>query len=576
MRFIRQFRSRRGQRGFIINPFAFGAGGGGPSGGLLGSYTANVWGGYALYQLWSSWTGNLIRVRRSSDNTEQDIGQSSGVLDISSLNTFVGANDGYITKWYDQTGLGHDFPQATTSKQPKIVDAGTYCGEILWSEADPDRLVTTASSGTPNAFTVYFAGRNRQPSPGGTNAFTCLLNRGDGQFGVSVASSSGNFYFVISLANSSGNTEVFGAAAEDATTLAAVMDLTQGTITTQNVLYKNGTAMPPDGFQAGTIKAAPFAASTWNASSIGTADTNNARMAATAIVIYEAAHNSATVAAVSPLLKPAKRVNTLDSYAAGSWAIYSFVHRVTAYAGSCIRVRRSSDNTEQDIGFSSNVLDTTSLLAFVGAGSGYVTKWYDQSGSAHDASQVTQANQPRIVNAGVVEAYGIYGDGTNYFLTTANATSRATFTYYIKARHNSSTGIRTLLQLSSQPITNSGCCAYQNGQNLVVVTGSPTNYNFRQAPNAPVSQVLCGRHDHSSSTNTTNAQILSGGGLLTTTSVLASGTLSGNFSANPWQIMKGDTGGGTNYFLGWIDELVIREALDSDATADRISRALGG
>jgi len=85
-------------------------------------------------------------------------------------------------------------------------------------------------------------------------------------------------------------------------------------------------------------------------------------------------------------------------------AAYSVRKLRTAYAGSCIRVRRSSDNTEQDIGFIANELDTAALLAFVGSGNGFVTTWYDQSTtSGLNVTQTSAGSQPRIVNGGVVE-----------------------------------------------------------------------------------------------------------------------------------------------------------------------------
>lgn len=55
----------------------------------------------------------------------------------------------------------------------------------------------------------------------------------------------------------------------------------------------------------------------------------------------------------------------LDTYTNAAVA-YSLRKLRTAYSGSAIRVRRSSDNTEQDIAFSGNDLDTTSMLDFVG------------------------------------------------------------------------------------------------------------------------------------------------------------------------------------------------------------------
>ena len=91
----------------------------------------------------------------------------------------------------------------------------------------------------------------------------------------------------------------------------------------------------------------------------------------------------------------------LDTYSGASVG-YSLRKLSSTYLGNCIRVRRSSDNAEQDIGFVSNVLDTTSLLTFVGAGNGFVTTWYDQSSLGRNAIQTTASNQPIIATSGVV------------------------------------------------------------------------------------------------------------------------------------------------------------------------------
>lgn len=84
----------------------------------------------------------------------------------------------------------------------------------------------------------------------------------------------------------------------------------------------------------------------------------------------------------------------------GAVGAYSMRKLRSAYAGYAIRVRRSSDNTEQDIGFSSGDLDTATLLSFVGAGSGYLSKIYDQTGNSRTLAQTTASLQPQIVNAG--------------------------------------------------------------------------------------------------------------------------------------------------------------------------------
>jgi hypothetical protein len=95
----------------------------------------------------------------------------------------------------------------------------------------------------------------------------------------------------------------------------------------------------------------------------------------------------------------------LDTYT-GASAAYSLRHLRTAYTGNCIRVRRSSDNAESDIGFASGVLDTAALLTFAGAGSAFVTTWYDQSGNGRNPTQATAGAQPRVVNAGTLDVDG--------------------------------------------------------------------------------------------------------------------------------------------------------------------------
>jgi hypothetical protein len=95
----------------------------------------------------------------------------------------------------------------------------------------------------------------------------------------------------------------------------------------------------------------------------------------------------------------------LDTYT-GAAAAYSVRKLRTAYTGNAIRVRRSSDNTEQDIGFSGGNLDTSALTTFVGANNGFVTTFYDQSGNARNATQATAANQPQIVVSGTVLTQG--------------------------------------------------------------------------------------------------------------------------------------------------------------------------
>lgn len=98
--------------------------------------------------------------------------------------------------------------------------------------------------------------------------------------------------------------------------------------------------------------------------------------------------------------------------------------KLISTATTAVRVRRSNDDTEQDIGFDGDALDTMSLAAFVGSNSGYVTKLYDQTGNGEHAEQTTSAKQPRLVNAGVFDGKLMF-DGSNDCLVISNLSAGA-------------------------------------------------------------------------------------------------------------------------------------------------------
>lgn len=83
--------------------------------GLTGAFAA-----YSLRKLRSAYSGNCVRIRRSNDNAEADIGFSSGWIDKTAVDTHCTTNDGYVVTWYDQSGNGYNLTQATTTLQFKI------------------------------------------------------------------------------------------------------------------------------------------------------------------------------------------------------------------------------------------------------------------------------------------------------------------------------------------------------------------------------------------------------------------------------------------------------------------------
>ena len=66
----------------------------------------------------------IVRVRRSSDNTESDF--TATEVSDGTLAAWVGAgNDGFVRTWYDQSGNSQDAIQLTAANQPKIVDSAS-------------------------------------------------------------------------------------------------------------------------------------------------------------------------------------------------------------------------------------------------------------------------------------------------------------------------------------------------------------------------------------------------------------------------------------------------------------------
>lgn len=140
----------------------------------------------------------------------------------------------------------------------------------------------------------------------------------------------------------------------------------------------------------------------------------------------------------------------LDTYANSS--IGFSMHKLrAAYNGSCIRVRRSSDNTTQEIGFVNNYLDTASLLSFVGAGNGFIHTWYDQS-NGNNLVQLTPGNQPQIVASGsLITRNGIAtikATSTQYFQLNTNITGTTSRSWWFSYEKDT-TGNQAILGLNS-------------------------------------------------------------------------------------------------------------------------------
>ena len=363
--------------------------------GLLNeSYGSGAAAAYSVRRLNGNYTGAAIQVERSSDNTTQDIGfDVDGDLDESALTTFCTGTVCKVRTWYDQsvtggTGSGNDAVQTVHANQPTIYTGGAIVKrdgkvailgngsaalQLTQIDFDSDLLFVSL-------FEVYISDSIVY---GTTNNF----------FGSAV-----NSYFTIRSRHTDGVTQ-------------STLNCVPGAALNpqQKILFglnKTGTASNNVSFTLnGISKNTATSAVGTNASQIGIVNG-----AFQEIILYDATKSSGDQASIESNIGDYFTQNTplLDTYT-GAAAAYSLRKLRTAYTGSAIRVRRASDNTEQDIGF--NVfgeLDTVSLASFCSGTDGFVKTWYDQSGNANDATQTTAANQPKIYDSvtGVVTENG--------------------------------------------------------------------------------------------------------------------------------------------------------------------------
>jgi len=116
---------------------------------------------YSLRNLSSSYTGNVVEVRRSSDSSYANF-TAAEVAD-GTLVTWVGAgNDGFVSQWYDQSGNNNHATQSTFGSQPKIVDGGSLVSGGVDFDGVDDFLECSAFgvSGTTSRSTFHVLNRD--------------------------------------------------------------------------------------------------------------------------------------------------------------------------------------------------------------------------------------------------------------------------------------------------------------------------------------------------------------------------------------------------------------------------------
>lgn len=355
--------------------------------GLLNeSYGSGAEAAYSTRRLNGNYSGDCMTIRRASDGTTQSIGFVGEEIDESAIETFCSGTTCTVQVWRDQSGNGNNATQTDPTKQPTIYTGGALVkeGGRLALDFDSNDHFTTPSM-TLNEVGFFIMAKSAYSAP--TGYF------GDYSGSNNFVGYTGTAYRIRPL-----QVDMTGSIEANKNNLISI----HATLSNASAVYESGTLLASAGnanpaTTLTTVSAYQIGGNTW--SFVGRSQE---------FIIYDADKSSVRTD-IEENIGDYYTQNTplLDTYS-GAAAAYSLRKLRTAYTGNAIRVRRSNDNAETDIGF--NVfgeLDTVSLAAHCGSNDGFVKTWYDQA-STNDATQTNTANQPKIYDGstGVVTENG--------------------------------------------------------------------------------------------------------------------------------------------------------------------------
>jgi hypothetical protein len=175
----------------------------------------------------------------------------------------------------------------------------------------------------------------------------------------------------------------------------------------------------------------------------------------------------------------------LDSLNGGTEMLGAYgLRKLKTGATNAIRVERSSDNTQQDIGFSGDNLDTAAIASFVGAGNGIVVTWYDQSGAGN---HLTGDQSPIIVSSGTLQTVNskpvINLSPTGGFISGSVSMGASSAKLTVSMMIKTGASINNNYRICSARSAATGSLDYQTDVNAVMVqmTGTPGIATYRNS-----------------------------------------------------------------------------------------------
>jgi hypothetical protein len=343
---------------------------------------------YSLRLLRKGYTGNCIEVRRSSDNTTQNIGFVNGVLDTSSLLSFVGAGDGFVRTWYDQSGAGLNISQSTNSLQPRIVISG-----ILYLENQKPSLF----------FSFGINGQFLRTTSG------LLIPQPTEYYGVGRLNPvETSFLFDSFEASGSANRQAFSEAfLFVGIQMLAGVSLTLTTYPTSNFfifnpLYKGASSLGR--INNSTLVSGDSGTNSQNWGRIGATQNFNPQ-SVSELIIYPSDQSTNRIL-INDKINEFYKIygdetvsGILHDYpATAAYSLRQLVNYKNGHKIDLIEVRRSIDNSYRT--FTEDEINNGTLVNFCQGGDGFIRTFFDQSGNNNHAK--ASGTEHKIVNAGVL------------------------------------------------------------------------------------------------------------------------------------------------------------------------------
>lgn len=330
---------------------------------------------YSLRNLSTTYTGNVVDVRRSSDDAEASF--TAAEVSDGTLEDWVNADvisSGYVSKWYDQSGNNNHAVQTTPANQPTIVEGGS----LVTNEAGKVSVKTEKGN-----FMLLDS--------------TITLSSAFSLFGVIDADNDTSY-------PDSGNNPLLG----------------RYNTNTQFLGIGNDDEVSPNTFSIRFNGQSPL---TVNEGDIGFGLTS-ART-----YIYNGSTVSGFDDGSNTFEITASGVFTSNMIFARSFAVEDF----ETFKGTVAElIIYDSDQSDNRTAIEANIGETygiSGIPAYDNTVDGFVETWYDQSGNGNDATQSVAGNQPKIVDGGSLVADGINfepnvnlplsGDGLDIFRDVA-------------------------------------------------------------------------------------------------------------------------------------------------------------